>query len=179
LVADAFSIKFDSAGAFAALDALEAKAKAAVRPSAQAGAQVLYDEVLQRVPTAGTAHVLKSGRVIQPGALRASIYQVYSKDHSNASAGLATYHVSYNASKAPHGSLVEFGHVMARAAYQGKDGHWYTTKKPLAEPRRVGARPYLRPAFDAVINRALQASKDRWIAAMQASTPAVTVGAES
>jgi len=178
-VADAFSIKFDATGAFAALDALEAKAKAAVRPAAQAGAQVLYDEVLQRVPVAGTAHVLKSGRVIQPGALKASIYQVYSKSNSNAADGLATYHVSYNAKKAPHGSLVEFGHVMTRAAYLGKNGQWYTTKVPLAEPRRVGAQPYLRPAFDTVISRALQSSKDRWLAAMKSSTPAVTTGGES
>lgn len=181
-MADAFSVKFDTTGAFAALDALEAKAKAAVRPSAQAGAQVLYDEVLQRVPVAGTAHVLKSGRVVQPGALKASIYQVYSKSNSSEPAGLATYHVSYNASKAPHGSLVEFGHVMTRAAYKGKDGRWYTTKKPLAEPRRVGAQPYLRPAFDAVISRALQASKDRWVSAMKAGGMPVAggaVGAES
>jgi hypothetical protein len=173
-VADAFTVKFDTTGAFAALDALEAKARAAVRPAAQAGAQVLYDEVLQRVPTAGTAHVLKSGRVIQPGALKGAIYQVYSKGNSNELNGLATYHVSYNAKKAPHGSLVEFGHVMTRAAYQGKDGRWYTTRTPLAAPRRVGARPYLRPAFDAVITRALQASKDRWVAAMKSSQPSLT-----
>lgn len=164
---DAITIKWDSAGCDAWLDGLEQQAKAAARPAAQAGAQVLYNEVKRRVPVADAPHVLKSGRVIQPGALDKSIYQVYSEDHSNALDGRAVYHVSYNARKAPHGALVEFGHVQKRAVFRGKDGRWYTSKTPLPAPRRVAARPYLRPAWDAVNAAAIEAAKARWIEEMR------------
>lgn len=172
-MADAFSVRADFSAALAALDQIETRAKAAARPAAQAGAQLLYEEAKARAPVAAAAHVLKSGRVIPPGALKASIYQVYSKSNSSEADGRATYHVSYNAKKAPHGALVEFGHVQTRVAYLGKDGRWYTSKAPLAAPRHVAARPYLRPAYDAVHQRALEVAKARFVAEMS-TAPGVT-----
>jgi HK97 gp10 family phage protein len=130
-----FSIKFDTSALADGLDALGAAAEANSRPAAQAGAQVLYDEVVQRAPVA-KAPVKRKGKTIQPGALRRSIYQVFSADNSGQKR--ATYHVSWNAKKAPHGHLVEFG----------------TSRAP--------AHPFLRPAFDAKIGEALKAANDRW-----------------
>lgn len=140
-VADAFSIKFDGNGLNAALDEL-AEGALNVRPAAQVGAQVLYDEVLLRVPVSTRVRKTKSGRTISPGALKASIYQVFSEDNSGT--GRATYHVSWNARKAPHGHLVENG------------------------TSRSAAHPFLRPAYDAKAGEAIEAVRVRWTQDMQA-----------
>ncbi|MBA3588300.1 MAG: HK97 gp10 family phage protein [Methylibium sp.] len=129
-----------------------------VRPAAQAGAQVLYDEV--------RANVAKIGK--KTGNLARSIYQAYSED--NSTKGSATYHVSYNASKAPHGNLVEYGHIQTRKVYLGRDGNWYTSKTLLPEPKQVGARPYIRPAFDAKSKRAVEAARDAFVDGMKQVT---------
>lgn len=146
----AFTIKFDAASLNQQLDNIGAGALAAVRPAAQAGAQVLYDEVKQNV-----------GRIKKKtGNLDSSIYQAFSKD--NSSETVSTYHISWNARKAPHGHLVEYGHLMTRKAYMGADGRWYTSNVKI-EPKHVGARPFLRPAFDAKQQAALGAARERWI----------------
>lgn len=145
-----FTIKFDASTLNKQLDHIGQGALAAVRPAAQAGAQVLYDEVKVNV-----------GRIKKKtGNLDSSIYQAFSKD--NSSDTVSTYHISWNARKAPHGHLVEYGHLMTRKAYIGSDGRWYTSKVKI-EPKHVGARPFLRPAFDAKQQVALQAAEARWI----------------
>jgi hypothetical protein len=150
-VGKSLSIKFDPSLLNQQLDNIGGSALAAVRPAAQAGAQVLYDEVKLNV-----------GRIKKKtGNLDASIYQVYSTD--NSTHAKATYHISWNARKAPHGHLVEYGHLMTRKAYIGSDGKWYTSKVKI-EPKHVAARPFLRPAWDAKRFIALQAAEARWIA---------------
>lgn len=140
-MADGFSIKFDPSSLNEALDNITEAAEEHVRPAAQAGIQVLYDEVLLRVPVNTKARTTKSGRVIAPGALKASIYQAFSKDNSGN--GFATYHASWNYRKAPHGHLVEFG----------------TSRSP--------AHPFLRPAYDAAAARALKVAEAHFAFAMQ------------
>jgi hypothetical protein len=70
--------------------------------------------------------------------------------------------VSWNAKKAPHGHLVEFGHWMAYKWARGEEGKFYT---PLQGIHKVNGRtrgkgypingfyvdthPFLGPAFDA------------------------------
>lgn len=150
----ALTIKFDPSLLNQRLERIGSAAMAAVRPAAQAGSQVLYDEVKLNV-----------GRIKKKtGNLDASIYQVFSKDNSDEKR--ATYHISWNARKAPHGHLVEYGHLMTRKAYIGSDGRWYTSKVKI-EPKMVGARPFLRPAWDAKRFPALQAAEARWIAETQ------------
>lgn len=139
--ANSITVTFDTAAVFYALDKMQAGLQSEVRPAAQAGAQVLYEEVKLRAPVAKKPHKAKSGRIIQPGALKASIYQVFSQDNSNAVH--STYHISWNARKAPHGHLVEFG----------------TSRAP--------AHPFLRPAYEAQKNRALQAAKERFLSGAQ------------
>lgn len=119
------SMKFDTSGINSALDKLNDGINGQVRPAAQAGAQELYDEV--------KTNVAKLGR--KTGNLDASIYQVFSKD--NSPDGRATYHVSWNAKKAPHGHLLEYG------------------------TRRAPAYPFLRPAYDAKAKQALEAAKEK------------------
>jgi hypothetical protein len=145
------SIKFDAAAAFAGLDRLEEAATTNARPAAQAGAQVFYDEV--------NLNVSKIGK--KTGNLASSIYQVYSKDNSDEKR--ATYHISWNARKAPHGHLVEYGHIMTRKAYVGSDGNWYTSKVLLASPKQVAAKPFIRPAYDSKAQVALEVARDKWI----------------
>lgn len=132
----AFSIKFDTAGLTAGLEKLGDGVKREIRPAAQAGAQVLYEEALARVP-------------VLSGLLRSALYQVFSKD--NSSAQNATYHISWNARTAPHGHLVEFGtsrapaHPFLRPAYDAKVGdalrtandRWVAgTKKTIEDLKR-------------------------------------------
>lgn len=71
---------------------------------------------------------------VQSGKLRDSIYQVQSKDNSTDTK--AVYHVAWNHRKAPHGHLIEFG----------------TSRAP--------AHPFLRPAYEATKQEAIQAGID-------------------
>ncbi len=128
-MANSVDIKIDFGNVDAGLDAITTQASKSVRPAAQAGAQVFYDEVLLRVPVNTKVVRRKDGRLIQPGALKASIYQVFSKDKSPE--GVATYDISWNARKAPHGHLVENG----------------TSRAP--------AHSFLRPSFDAKESQAV------------------------
>lgn len=132
------TISADMSGLNDLLDKLEGDVNAAVRPAAQAAAQVLYDRVRQNV--AGL------GRVT--GNLAASIYQVYAADESDASK--ATYQISWNARKAPHGHLVENGYLQ-RYEMGFVNGRFIG---PLVRPEMRG-KP--RPG-----RRASQAQKDAY-----------------
>lgn len=128
-----FSMKFNDGDVNAALDQIESVAIKAIRPAAQAGAQVFYNEVkLNASPP-------RLGQ--KTGNLQNSIYQVFSKD--NSTERRATYHISWNHIKAPHGYLIENG--------------W----------SRAPAHPFVRPAFDSRTNAALQASKERYLSDVQ------------
>jgi HK97 gp10 family phage protein len=129
-------LSVDMASLDAMLDEMGDRAEQAARPAAQAAAQVLVDEVRRNV----AAIPRKTGN------LERAIYQVFSQ--SNSSDGRATYHVSWNHRKAPHGHLVEFGHVQRYVSYVGKDGNWYTAKRPGSRGKRKPGR------------RASQAEKD-------------------
>ncbi len=169
-MADAFSMSLDLGAIERAVGRMSDQVGAAVRPAAQAAAQVLYDEV--------KANVRRIGK--KTGALESAIYQAY----KNASSGekVAVYAVSWNKQKAPHGHLVEFGHIQRYAVYLGKNGQWYTAvrkgvkgkkKKPgrrasqaardayyvtLPAPRQVPAQSFLRAAR-AKLPEALEAAR--------------------
>lgn len=89
----------------------------ATRPAAQAGAQIVYDRAKQLAPVSDAAHMFQiEGRVygpFKPGTLRDSIYQAFSKDNSYKD--VSVYHVSWNATKAPYGAMVEVGTSRAPA----------------------------------------------------------------
>ncbi|WGG48925.1 HK97 gp10 family phage protein [Rugamonas sp. DEMB1] len=147
----------DLSGLNAMLHEMGDAAEAAARPVAQAASQVLYDEVKRNA----------QGIRQKSGNLARSIYQVYSQ--ANSGPGHATYHVSWNQRKAPHGGLVEFGHIQRYVSFVGSDGNWYTAiragmrgkPKPrrgasqavkdayyvtLPAPKQVAAKPFVRSA---------------------------------
>lgn len=142
------TFSMDTAGLNQWLNELEAEAQAAVRPAAQAGAQVLYDEVKRNV-----------GRLKRKtGNLDRSIYQAFSRDNSGD--GKVTYHVSWNTRKAPHGHLVEFGHLQRYEVSFDPNTKRFTTHKdrPLPVPKQIAAKPFVRPAM-AKFPQALEAAK--------------------
>lgn len=113
-------LKFDASGVVTRLRAIATDSHDAAYVGAQAAAQVFYDEAKVRVPVAS-------------GKLRDAIYQVQSKDNSTDKK--AVYHISWNARKAPHGHLVEYG------------------------TSRAAAHPFIRPAYEARKKEAIAAAK--------------------
>ena len=89
----------------------------ATRPAAQAGAQIIYDAARLNAPVSKKPHKFYGTHKVYgpyaPGNLRDSIYQVFSKDNSYKD--VSTYHISWNADKAPYGAMVEFGTSKATA----------------------------------------------------------------
>lgn len=147
--AQSVTFSMDTTGLNQWLDELAAEANAAVRPAAQAGAQVLYDEVKRNV-----------GRLKRKtGNLERSIYQAFSPDNSGD--GKVTYHVSWNRKKAPHGHLVEFGHLQRYEVSFDPNTKRFTTHKdrPLPVPKQIAAKPFVRPAM-AKFPQALEAAKE-------------------
>jgi HK97 gp10 family phage protein len=137
------SIAFDFSKLAAKLDSITKAAEESVRPAAQAGAQVFYDEVRQRVPVSAKPH--KSGKkTYDPGTLRRAVYQAFANKESGD--GKAMYRISWNKTHAFYGRFVEFG----------------TSK--------MAAKPFLRPAYDAARARALQAAKERMATEVKKAT---------
>ncbi|WP_416046680.1 HK97 gp10 family phage protein [Cupriavidus basilensis] len=125
-----------------------------VRSVAYAGAKVLYDEVRRQAPV----YTGKERKGIKPGQLRDAIYHVFSESLSTDMR--AMYEISWNASKAPHGHLIEYGHWIVR----GKVG-----KGNAGPPRRVGwapAIPFVRRSFDRA-QAAVSAMEARAVEKMQ------------
>jgi len=116
------------------------------RPAAQAGAQVFYNLAKQNVRAIGK----------KTGNLAGSIYQKYSREKSVEGKN-AVYHVSWNVrsgkqiTRAPHGHLVEYGHIQRYKVVlikKGKyKGQWFTLKSHPITPKQVAARPFMRPAY--------------------------------
>lgn len=115
--------QFDNAKLTEQLNATKEKLRAAARPAAQAGAQVIYEAARINAPTSQDSHFFyirgKKYGPFAPGTLRDSIYQVYSKSESSDTK--AAYHVSWNFTKAPYGHMVELGTSRAPAhSFLGK-----------------------------------------------------------
>ncbi|TXH45834.1 MAG: hypothetical protein E6Q92_03050 [Burkholderiaceae bacterium] len=91
--------------------------RAANRPAAQAGAQLIYDRAKQLAPVSDAPHMFHGTHAVYgpypPGTLRDSIYQAFSQD--NSFLDNAVYHISWNATKAPYGAMVELGTSAAPA----------------------------------------------------------------
>ncbi|HJV75345.1 MAG TPA: HK97 gp10 family phage protein [Noviherbaspirillum sp.] len=148
-MADPFVISVDMGSLDDIVDELTMAAEEAARPAAQAAAEVLYKEVKRNVASIGK----KSGN------LDRAIYQVFSKRDSGP--GLASYYVSWNMTVAPHGHLIEYGHIQRYASYVGKDGQWYTAIRPekqgTPKPKRRASQAekdayyVLRPGGPALI----------------------------
>lgn len=119
-------VDFDLAGITTQVDKLAEVIEGAIRPAAQAAAQVFYDEVK-----------LRASRIKNSGRLSKSIYQRYMKELSITGTN-ARYHVSWNkggtkgtqTQPAFHGQLIEYGWVQRYATYMDKKGNWWTAVRP-------------------------------------------------
>ena len=147
------------------MDNLAADLQRATRPAASAASKVLYDEVHKNAERFGESYPAPG-----TGRLKNAIYRAYSRTSSHALR--AVYHVSWNATKAPHGHLIESGHWQPYLVRRGPGGRFYTVVKPemlkeynakyrtktvpkalrdryfvrLPAPKWVPARPFVRAA---------------------------------
>lgn len=105
----------------ASLDRFKITAESAIRPAAQAGAQIYYDAVRATVPVSKQAHFFygtssKATGVryfYESGSLKNAVYQVYSKSSSGPSK--AVYQVAWNHRKVPYGFMVAGGTTKAKS----------------------------------------------------------------
>jgi hypothetical protein len=132
-----FSVSVNVSEIDAFADGLLGDVQDALRPAVQVGAQVLYNAVLSNVASLGA----------KTGNLEHSIYQAYSTHQS--SPGHVQYEVSWNPRKAPHGYLVENGHIQRYASYVGSDGKWHTAVRPSAKGKPRPGRNAGQAAKDA------------------------------
>ena len=114
-MADSVRMSFDTAAVDEWVKALQADVQQALRPAAQAGAEVLYRQVLANVPVGTKGHWFQgtSYRVngteywYNAGALRRAVYQAYATKESTPQR--VVYSVGVNPLKAPYAYMVELG----------------------------------------------------------------------
>lgn len=148
------TVKFDPSRINTRLAAVAREVRQTVREAAQAGAQVYYDELHARVPVSQHAHIFTSRRrkdgsvgqkyLYYPGDLKRAIYQKYADDHSSETR--AVYRLSWRKSGpngVPYGYMVEYG----------------TSK--------MAPRAFLRPAYAAANQQAVQVARDTLHAAVR------------
>ena len=124
-----------------------------------AGGKVLRDEAKARAP-------------VESGGLRDALYLAF-KDGKSTEAKVI-YSVTWNAKKAPHGHLIEFGHwrynkiingrpqkSLRPGLTKGKGPQDHVPPGALDQPVWVSAHPFLRPAYTSSAGRALQAMAAR------------------
>lgn len=182
-------VDFDASSLLAKFDGIEEKLKAAIRPAAFAGSDVLYKEVRHRALAIGGSKRLQD-----------SIYQKFVIDSKSGILGeSATYHISWRKGREkssdtaakgaslPYttiGFWIEFGRWQRYMVRTDKNGEWYTVKRPGVTgkppgrkasqaqkdaywmPRNGGpvfhpAKSFLRSGYDAAKDKAVQAAKDR------------------
>lgn len=128
-----------------------------LRPTAHAGALVVYNELKARVP-------------VKDGELKDSIYRWF--DTKNSRYDRKIYLIGPNKAKAPHWYVVEYGHWRYNRSFRNR---WLKSKSnpnargpqahdlpgALAEPVWVPARPYGRESWTAVSDRIIPAMLER------------------
>ena len=148
------------------LDKLSVLREPIARAMGVAMGQEVRDEAKDRAP------VLKPGNEgvdnQRAGQLRDAMYLAFDGRRSVLNQGHYVYTVSWNAAKAPHGHLAEFGHFMPFQFERTVDGRFYTplvgTRKVEGRKRGLGipnphagffvdAQPFLGPAFDAKLSK--------------------------
>ena len=133
-----FKLDLNLKGIEKGLDKITVAAQGAVRPAAQAGAQLFYERAKAEAPVSAAGHWFHGTNKkywFDAGSLKDSIYQVYSKGGS--AEGKATYEVSFNHTKAPYGFMV------------------------LRGTSSAAANDFIGRAYDATYKAATQAASDR------------------
>ena len=163
----------------AALDKVGAEMLDAARPAAYDGSDVLLEEVQKNF----SKYPIMGGK---DNTLYKALYRVFARRSQD---GVPIYDVGVNMRKAPHWHLIEYGHWRYYAAKKLPNGDWVTLKRkgakgkkppqkaskavkdayyiPLKTPVWVPARPYLRPAKEA-LPKALAAARKTFLERIRA-----------
>lgn len=133
----------------------------AIRPAVFAGADLMYQEMIARVPVSFTANQRTGGADnFHPAQLLQSIYVYFDKAKGTQVKPL--YYIGPNKGKAKHWHLVEYGHASPYKHYIGSDGNWYTRKTaPREAPKMIAPRPYIRPTYDANARLAIEVMRNK------------------
>lgn len=164
------STRVDMTEALAGLDKMAGAKESLARTMGAAMGVAVRDEAITRAPVLQPGN---EGADNQPeGLLRDSIYVAYDERRSQLTQESYRYTVSWNASRAPHGHLLEFGHWMPYLYNKTDDGLFYTPMPPVPNPAIgadgfwVAAHPFLGPAFDTktpvLMQIAVQAGRTRF-----------------
>ncbi len=150
-MSDALRVDWDDGDINRMLEHLGNGLEKALRPAAQAAAQVLYDEARARVPVSSQGHwfygtsakAAPKGKKrskaywFEAGSLRNSIYQKHVPEQSNVVIQVYTISWRYKRDgRVPYGFMVEYG----------------TSRSP--------GRPFIRPAYDAKSAYALKKAEE-------------------
>lgn len=151
-MADSIKASFEHGGWDGLFDMLETTGKESLaRRMGVAGGRVIRDAA-----AVNASEIPPKAEYGAPrrGVLAKAMYVAYDKRNTNRHE--YSYNVSWNSRIARHGHLVEFGHWQIYKIFLAKDGHWYTNKKQkLDVPKWQPGYPFLRPAFDNNLQRAL------------------------
>lgn len=146
---------------FKGLDGLLEAREPVARAMGVAMGQVVRDQAIENAPTLNPQGVGTDNQ--RPNQLKEAMYLAFDGRRSILNEGYLVYTVSWNAKRAPHGHLIEFGHMLPYEYEVTPDGKFYT---PLQGTKRVGGRkrgfgrpnphtgffvhaiPFLGPAFD-------------------------------
>lgn len=151
--------RIDMSEILAGLDKLIEAKEPVARSMGNAMGQAVRDEAKVRAPTLQPGN--EGYDTQRPGLLRDAIYNAYDERRNILNPATFRYTVSWNAKKAPHGHLMEFGFDMPYQAAVSNSGFWYTPipgrtargkQKGIPReggPLRVDPQPFLGPAFDA------------------------------
>ena len=149
----------------AGLDKLSTLREPISRAMGVAMGQTVRDEAIVRAPELLPENMGFDNQ--RRGQLKEAIYLAFDGRRSILASGHMVYQVSWNAKKAPHGHLLEFGHFMPYA-YEKSDGKFFTPlhgthkvdgrKRGFGRPNPytgffVHSMPFLGPAFDAKLPR--------------------------
>jgi len=122
----------------------------ALRSAAYAAAKVFYLEM--RIRTASS----KTGK----GVLHEAIYHWH--DPKQSTPDRQVYAIGPNKKKASHWAFVEFGHWRYFKTVLLDDGTWITLRnEPLATPKWIPGKSYIRATWDAKAPEAMAAAKAR------------------
>lgn len=159
-----FQVKADMSSAIDGLNRLGGPIKESLaRRMGVSGGVVLRDEAKRNAAERDiwsiTNPLAASRGSTVAGTLAKAIYLALDTDNTNAEQ--VVYKVSWNAKDAWWGKLVEFGYRPKYKIAKDKHGNWFTLHdengKPIPLPsrgERVGAYPFLGPAYDAKLGQA-------------------------
>lgn len=175
------STRIDMSEVLAGLNLLDGAKESIARTMGVAMGAEVRDEAKFRAPVLQPGNEGTDGQ--RPGVLRDAIYLAYDDRRRLLNPNAYRYVVSWNAKKAPHGHLAEFGHWMPYQWAKTEDGLYYTPipnnsgkGKQQGIPIEgggfsVAAQPFLGPAFDAKLPRlltiAIQAGRAKFAEGMK------------